>query len=94
MTSAKRPDYKKSRPVRIFFSYFKPHWKLFLIDMLCATLICVVDLAFPYVSRNAMQVLIPTNQFRAFFTVMTTAQWSNCQITKIGGICWKTVRWL
>lgn len=70
MTSAKKPDYKKSRPVRIFFSYFKPHRKLFLIDMLCATLICAVDLAFPYVSRNAMQVLIPANQFRAFFTVM------------------------
>ena len=70
MTSTKRPDYKKSSPVRIFFSYFKPHWKLFLIDMVCATLICAVDLAFPYVSRNAMQVLIPANQFRAFFTVM------------------------
>ena len=32
-------------------SYFKPHKKLFVLDMVCALTIALIDLAFPYLSR-------------------------------------------
>ena len=54
----------------IFFSYYRPHLGLFLLDMACALGISLVDLAFPYVSRLSMQSLLPQQQFRAFFTVV------------------------
>ena len=54
----------------IFASYYKPHWKLFALDMACALVICVIDLTFPLVSRMSMQQLLPAQAYRAFFVVM------------------------
>ena len=68
MTNQK--DFKNRGYLRIFASYYKPHWKLFLLDMVCALLICIVDLLFPMVSREAMQNLLPNRLFTAFFIVM------------------------
>ncbi len=68
MTNQK--DFKNRGYLRIFASYYKPHWKLFLLDMVCALLICIVDLLFPIVSREAMQNLLPNRLFTAFFLVM------------------------
>ena len=56
--------------LRIFASYYKPHWRLFALDMVCALCICLVDLAFPVVSRYSMQQLLPGRMFGAFFAVM------------------------
>ena len=56
--------------LRIFASYYKPHWKLFALDMVCALCICLVDLTFPVASRYSMQNLLPGRQFGAFFAVM------------------------
>ena len=56
--------------MRIFLSYFKPHWKLFVLDILCATFIAAVDLAFPLVSRTAMKELLPQNAYGTFFLIM------------------------
>mgnify|MGYP002508241848 FL=1 len=56
--------------VPIFLSYYKPHLKLFILDMLCALGIALVDLAFPAVSRTALNELLPQSLFTAFFTVM------------------------
>ena len=56
--------------LRIFASYYRPHWKLFALDMVCALFICIVDLAFPYFSRLAMKELLPQKLFVTFFTVM------------------------
>ncbi len=36
--------------LRIFLSYFGPHRRLFLLDMLCALFIGAVDLIFPLIS--------------------------------------------
>ena len=47
-------DYRTRSPLRIFLSYFKPHWKLFTLDISCAVLIAMVDLAFPLISRTAL----------------------------------------
>ena len=61
---------RKSGYLRIFASYYKPHLALFLLDMLCALGISLVDLAFPLVSRYAMQRMLPQRLFGLFFAVM------------------------
>lgn len=40
------------------------------MDMFCAILVAVVDLAFPLISRTAMYDLLPGNKYRAFFIIM------------------------
>lgn len=54
----------------IFLSYYKPHLGLFILDMICALGIALVDLAFPYLSRYAMNELLPHSLLRAFFALM------------------------
>ena len=63
-------DYRTRSPLRIFLSYFKPHRRLFALDMTCAFLIACIDLAFPLVSRAATYSWLPQRQFRTFFIVM------------------------
>ena len=63
-------DYRTRSPLRIFLSYFKPHWKLFTLDISCAVLIAMVDLAFPLISRTALYHWLPEKNYRVFFIVM------------------------
>lgn len=56
--------------LRTLFSYFKPHKKIFILDMICAVLVAAIDLAFPLVSRNAMYDMLPGKMYRTFFIVM------------------------
>ena len=63
-------DYKKTHPLKIFLSYYAPHKHLFILDMCCAFIICLIDLSFPYLSRTALNTMIPTQQYQAFFTVV------------------------
>lgn len=51
---------KASNKNQIFMNYYKPHWKLFMIDMICATLMVSVDLAFPMLSRLVLNDYLPT----------------------------------
>ncbi len=60
----------QKRQISLFLSYYKPHLGLFLLDMICALGIAVVDLIFPYTSRLALQQLLPASLFGAFFCVM------------------------
>ena len=52
-------EFQERSHFRIFLSYFMPHRRLFLLDMFCALLIALIDLAFPYVSRWCMYELLP-----------------------------------
>lgn len=63
-------DYQKKHPLAIFASYYKPHMKLFLLDMFCALGVCLVDLLFPMASRHALNELLPQGLFSAFFALM------------------------
>ncbi len=45
--------------IRKFISYYKPHKKLFFIDMFFAFLISAIDLVFPMVSREVVNNVIP-----------------------------------
>lgn len=39
-----------------FASYYKPHWKLFLLDMVCALLVAVCNLVYPKVAGQITKV--------------------------------------
>lgn len=62
-------DYTQS-PLKIFIAYIKDEKRLFAIDMLCAVAVAVIDLVFPYVSKNAMQTYLPQSLYKTFFIVM------------------------
>ena len=59
-----------AKPFSIFMSYIAGHKKLFAVDMLCAAVVALIDLIFPYVSRYSMKVMLSEKLYAAFFTVM------------------------
>ena len=63
-------EFQTRGTLSIFFHYFKAHRRLFALDMTCALLMSLVDLAFPYVSRTCMYDLLPNNLYGTFFAVM------------------------
>ena len=56
--------------LQIFLSYFKPHKGLFILDMICAFAIALIDLSFPAISRWCMYTLLPENKWNSFWLVM------------------------
>ena len=62
-------DFSKNT-LAVFLTYYRPHWRLLLIDMFCVLLSSIADLAFPLASRTAMRSLLPDAKYQAFFTVM------------------------
>ena len=58
------------KPLKIFFSYYKPHWKLFAADMACAIFMAAIDVAFPMFSRYALNTLIPNHQLKTFLILV------------------------
>ena len=63
-------DYQKKSGLSIFLSFFRPHRKLFALDLSCALLVSLIDLCYPIVSRTAMHKLLPEHAFQTFFLVM------------------------
>ncbi|MDR2607486.1 MAG: ABC transporter ATP-binding protein/permease [Treponema sp.] len=55
--------------LRIFASYYRPHWKLFAADMFCAFLIAVSDLAFPMMTKYTIDKLLPGRLYVFFFVM-------------------------
>ena len=50
--------------IRRFARYYKPHWKLFAFDMVCALVMAVCDLYYPSVTRSIINVDIPAGNMR------------------------------
>ena len=63
-------DFKKKSEFGIFVHYAKKHKGLFFLDMFCALIVALIDLAFPFVSRWCMNELIPHGAWRVFWAVM------------------------
>lgn len=63
-------DFQQKSALQIFLSYFRPHRRLFFMDLTCALMISVIDLAFPAVSRWCMYELLPQSAYKTFFAVM------------------------
>ena len=61
---------KPQGAVKAFLSYFRPHKGLFALDIVCALFIAGIDLAFPLVTRYAMNSLLPESRYTVFFVVM------------------------
>ncbi|NLC83787.1 MAG: ABC transporter ATP-binding protein, partial [Ruminococcaceae bacterium] len=57
-------------PLSLFLSYYKPHRKLLLLDLLCALGISLIDLAFPMATRHALQVMLPQGLFWQFYLLI------------------------
>lgn len=62
-------DFKSSSKLGIFFSYFKPYKGLFALDMLCAILVSLADVIFPYLLRYSLLELLPNQKYKAFFVI-------------------------
>jgi len=69
MKDKRERDFNKPL-LNIFFSYFGAHKKLFIIDMSCAFIVAMIDIAFPLVSRFAMYELLPGKLYKVFFALM------------------------
>ena len=50
-----------------FISYYKPYLKLFILDLSCAFLIASIDLAFPLITRQFINDIIPNGRLRIFY---------------------------
>ena len=64
----KTADFQKRSLLRIFLSYFRPHRKLFALDLSCAVTVSLIDLAFPLVTRNALYNLLPQSRYDTFLS--------------------------
>ena len=50
--------------IKRFFSYYKPHKKLFLFDLVCSFLISVCNMFYPMIARTIMNDYVPNQNLR------------------------------
>lgn len=50
--------------IKEFVKYYKPHKKLFAIDMFCAFLVSICDLFYPMITRNIINDYVPSQNLR------------------------------
>lgn len=82
MTTKKDSSFYNSNPLKIFFSYYRPHLKYFVLDMICATLIALIDISFPVVTKYAIDSIIPNQNFK-FFAVFCLAIFATFLLRKL-----------
>lgn len=49
--------------IRKFFSYYKPHKRLFIVDFTSAVIVAILELAFPIAVRWFIDDLLPGNNW-------------------------------
>lgn len=50
--------------LRRFFAYYKPHKKLFILDLICSFSISVCNMFYPMIARNIMNDYVPNQNLR------------------------------
>lgn len=50
--------------IREFIKYYKPHKKLFAVDMFCSLLIALTDLFYPMITKNIINEYVPNRQLK------------------------------
>jgi ATP-binding cassette subfamily B protein len=50
--------------IRTFISYYKPHRKLFFLDMACASLVALCDLFYPLIAKDIINDYVPNRNLR------------------------------
>ncbi len=63
-------EFQTRSPLRIFLSYFGNHKGLFTVDLSCAVLIALIDLAFPLITQYALKELLPNRVYTTFFVII------------------------
>ncbi len=65
-------DAKTNKTSRLwrFLCYYRPHTRLFIIDMLCAFLIAGISVTYPLVSKFALDNYLTAGQYGAFIRVL------------------------
>ncbi len=86
----------KRGALREFAAFYKPHIGMFLLDMLCALIIALVDITFPVVTRKVLYDYIPNQALRTFILMMlamlglfilrTLAQWIVTYLGHLTGV--------
>lgn len=52
-----------------FFSYYRPHRRLFIIDFTCAVFVAILELAFPVAVQSFIDKLLPTGNWSMIITI-------------------------
>ena len=50
--------------IKRFISYYKPHRRMFLLDMLCSLFIAIADLFYPMITKNIINDFVPNHRLR------------------------------
>ena len=82
--------------IREFAAFYKPHMRMFLLDLACASVISLVDIFFPVFTRRVLYDYIPNQMMRTFmmmaalmlvlFFVRTAAQWLVTYLGHVMGV--------
>lgn len=56
------------KKLKRFFRYYRPHKKLFLLDLICSFLISVCNMFYPMIARNIMNDYVPNENLRLLIT--------------------------
>lgn len=56
--------------IKRFIGYYKPHMKLFILDMVCAFLAAAADLFYPMISRKIINDAIPNRQLSLLYKLI------------------------
>ena len=48
-----------------FIRYYKPHWRLFALDMTCSLVVAVCDLFYPMIAKDIINVYVPQGNLHA-----------------------------
>ena len=62
--NAKRDGRTTAGLLRRFVSYYKPHKKLFCMDMGASLLVSLVGVVYPIITRTMLNTLIPDRNYR------------------------------
>ena len=63
-TAAKRSRKQTAGLLKRFVSYYKPHKKLFAMDMTAALLVSAIGVVYPIITRTMLNTLIPERNYR------------------------------
>ena len=50
--------------IKRFISYYKPHKRIFILDMLAALAVSLIGVVYPVVTRRMLNDLIPNKNYR------------------------------
>ena len=56
------------KKIKRFFSYYKPHRKLFIVDLICSFMISVCNMFYPMIARKIMNDYVPNENLRLLIT--------------------------